>query len=350
MKQFNEQIRVEEQLKHSEEKYRKLHSSMTDAFCSVNMNGEIQETNESYQSMLGYTEKELLELTYVDLTPEKWHAMEAKIVADEILPLGASRIYEKEYRRKDGKIIPIELRTFLIRDDAGNPSAMWAIVRDISKRKLAEAKLLTALQEKDTLLREVHHRVKNNMQTVITLIGMRRPEIHDKVALRVMDELQEQIRTISVIYEELFNSERLSRVSMQPYFELLASNLIKTFHIGNHLRVDVDCKEMVLDAKWAMPCGLIVNELVTNALKYAFPPTFNEQAVVAVKLWKEGTKHTLQISDNGAGLPDSLDKQNPSTIGLQLVNLWAKHQMSGTLDMKTNNGTAFTITFATDIP
>ena len=347
VREITKQKQIEQQLLHSEQKYRRLHSSMTDAFCSVNMQGAIQEFNESYRTMLGYSEDELLKLTYFDFTPEKWHQMEAGIVAEEIMPKGSSGIYEKEYRRKDGKVFPIEIRTFLIRDDEGNPSGMWAIVRDITERKLSEEKLKASLEDQVTLLREVHHRVKNNLQTVISLIQMRSLEIHDPASLRVISELQEQIRTISVIYQELFQSERLSQVSMQPYFELLISHLLKLFRKENHIRLEVNCANTVLDAEWAMPCGLIVNELVTNALKYAFPDEFKGHPGIIVKLWREDDTHYLQVSDNGVGLPDSLDIRNPSTIGMQLVNLWAQRQMNGTLDIRFINGTVITVSFVT---
>ncbi len=136
---------TEEALQESEAKYRKLHESMRDAFVVVDMNGRIQESNRIYQEMLGYSVEELRRLTYVDLTPAKWHAFEADIVAEQILPRGYSEVYEKEYRRKDGTVFPIELRTILIRDDAGQPKQMWAIIRDITERKQAE----TALRESE---------------------------------------------------------------------------------------------------------------------------------------------------------------------------------------------------------
>jgi len=347
VREITRQKQVEHKLLASEQKYRKLHSSMTDAFCSVNMKGEMQEFNESYRNLLGYSGEELLKVTYVDLTPGKWRAIEARIVAEEIIPEGSSGIYEKEYRGKDGKIIPVEMRTFLIRDDEGNPSGMWAIVRDITERKLNEEKLKAALEENVTLLREVHHRVKNNLQTVLSLIQMRSLEIHDPVALGFISELQEQIRTISYIYKELFQSERISQVSMQPYLELLISHLLKLFHKENPIRLKVDCNDIILDAEWAMPCALIVNELVTNALKYAFPAGFNGQPAIEVKLSHNGTAHCLRVSDNGAGLPDDLNRENPTTIGMQLVNIWAKHQMNGTLDMRFIHGTVVRVTFET---
>jgi PAS domain S-box-containing protein len=138
------QKRVELALRSSEAKYRRLHQSMWDAFVSVDMTGRILECNDAYCQMLGYEQEELLKLTYMDLTPDRWHAFEARIIDEEILPLGHSPVYEKEYRRKDGTVLPVELRTNLIRDDDGQPATMWAIVRDITERKRAQKELFEA--------------------------------------------------------------------------------------------------------------------------------------------------------------------------------------------------------------
>jgi PAS domain S-box-containing protein len=135
---ITERRTASEALRGSEKKYRQLHESLRDAFVRVAMDGRIMEFNDSYRKMLGYAADELQALTYIDLTPENWHAGEAAIVQTQILPKGYSDIYEKEYRRKDGTVFPVELRTFLLRDDAGTPSGMWAIVRDLTERKQAE--------------------------------------------------------------------------------------------------------------------------------------------------------------------------------------------------------------------
>jgi PAS domain S-box-containing protein len=131
----------EERLRESEEKYHRLYDSMRDAFASMDMSGRITLFNEPFQKMVGYGKEEIYHLTYNDLTPDKWHSIEADIVKNQVLTRGYSEIYEKEYRRKDGTIIPVELRTFLVKDDAGNPQSMSAIVRDITERKLTEEKL-----------------------------------------------------------------------------------------------------------------------------------------------------------------------------------------------------------------
>ena len=135
---------AEAALQATEQRYRILYESIRDAIVSTDMHGHILETNRAFQEMLGYSAAELQQLTYIDLTPAKWHALEAQIVADQILPAGHSLIYEKEYRHKDGTVLAVELRTVLLRDAAGQPSTMWAIVRDITARKQTEAALHTS--------------------------------------------------------------------------------------------------------------------------------------------------------------------------------------------------------------
>ncbi|MEI8340977.1 MAG: PAS domain S-box protein [Verrucomicrobiota bacterium] len=136
--------RLQGELKTAEAKYRKLYECMSDAFVSVDMSGRIQEFNEVYRSMLGYDREELMNLRYEDLTPAKWHSMEAEIVEKQILTRGSSKVYEKEYRRKDGSVFPVKLRTFLIRNEAEEPSLMWAIVRDVTARKQEREELMAS--------------------------------------------------------------------------------------------------------------------------------------------------------------------------------------------------------------
>jgi two-component system cell cycle sensor histidine kinase/response regulator CckA len=134
--------RMEEELRESESKYRLLYDSMRDAFASVDMSGRILDCNDTFEALLGYSKEELSQLTYSDLTPERWHSFEAGLFKNQVLTRGYSEIYEKEYRRKDGSIFPVELHTFLLKNDEGQPIGMWAIVRDISERKKVENELL----------------------------------------------------------------------------------------------------------------------------------------------------------------------------------------------------------------
>jgi PAS domain S-box-containing protein len=144
---ITERKRAEEARQQSETKYRRLHEGMRDAFVSTDMQGHILETNAAFLVLTGYSEEEIRDLTYLELTPAKWHARETKIVAEQVLPRGYSDVYQKEYFRKDGSIVPVELRTILIRDAYGNPTGMWAIVRDITERKRVERALQRANDE-----------------------------------------------------------------------------------------------------------------------------------------------------------------------------------------------------------
>jgi PAS domain S-box-containing protein len=148
------QKQVEERLKESERKYRELYEGSQDGFVIVDMEGRIKEFNHAFMEMIGYSEEELLRLTYIDLTPQKWHSMEAKIVKEQVLSKGYSTVYEKEYIKKNGTIFPISLRTYLTKDTNGNPSGVWAFVRDISKRKEMEQALLKSRDELEIRVQE----------------------------------------------------------------------------------------------------------------------------------------------------------------------------------------------------
>jgi PAS domain S-box-containing protein len=151
---FRKRRLTEESLRQSEQKYRRLHESMMDAFVTVDMAGHITEYNPAYQQMLGYAEAELIRLTYPEITPEHWHKFEAQIIRDQVLPRGYSDVYEKEYRRRDGTVFPVELRTFLLRDENGTPTGMWAIVRDITERKRAAEAMRQRNRYIETIMEE----------------------------------------------------------------------------------------------------------------------------------------------------------------------------------------------------
>jgi PAS domain S-box-containing protein len=186
---------VEQSLGQSEQKYRKLYESMMDAFVSTDMSGCIREFNPAYQKMLGYSEEELRRLTYTEITPERWHEFEAQIVREQILPRGFSDVYEKEYQGKYGTVFPVELRTFLIKDKTGKPYRMWAIVRDITERKQAEAALRQRNRYIETVLEE-------------SPIGFAVHTINDGVA-----------RFVSARFEEIYGVPRGTIDSHYTFFD-----------------------------------------------------------------------------------------------------------------------------------
>ncbi|MCY2931311.1 MAG: PAS domain S-box protein [Planctomycetota bacterium] len=164
--EVTETRRAVQALAASEQEYRRLHDTMTDAFAMVSMDGRIRKFNRAFLDMLGYEAQEICQLTYMDLTPPKWHELDAEIVRTQIFPRGSSAVYTKEYRRKDGRIFPVELRVFLQKDQAGEPEGMWAIVRDITERQAAEAALRKAREDLEVRVAE---RTAELSQAVVAL-------------------------------------------------------------------------------------------------------------------------------------------------------------------------------------
>jgi len=174
-----EEKHTKEALRESEARYRLLHESMRDCFAQVKMSGEIVDVNPAFLDMLGYSKEEALSLHYMDITPQRWHKAEQEILDTQILPRGYSNIYEKEYIKKDGTVFPIELRTFLLRDTAGKPSGMWAIVRDITERKRAE--------------QEIHHRLMDLQVLYESSLGLSSHLAPPEIGRKIIEILKEHL-------------------------------------------------------------------------------------------------------------------------------------------------------------
>lgn len=335
--------RTERALRKSEAKYRKLHESMRDAFVSVALTGEILEYNAAYRAMLGYSDEELMRLTFMDLTPPRWHESEAVIVRDHILKLGASPVYEKEYQRKDGTVFPVELRAFLIRDDAGKPASIWGIARDITERKEAELVLLRSLDEKEVLLKEVHHRVKNNLQIVTSLLSLQAARLHDPALTAALLETGNRVRSMALLHETLYQSGNLAALNFSTYLRNLCAHLARSFgpESGARVRLDVRLGEVHLDLDRAISCGLLVNELICNAFKHGYPGERSGCLTVALRQDPAGIH--IKIADDGAGLPPELDLRQARTLGMRLVNSLAA-QLHGVLDIQSTPGAGAAIT------
>ena len=234
-----------------------------------------------------------------------------------------------------------------------NVPGILGVSVDITERKRAEEKIHSALEQKDTLLREVHHRVKNNLQAIISLMEMHAAQIEDAGTRQFLKELEEQARTMSLVYEQLYQSENLAQVDMALYLQKLASNVLEAFSGGRAIKLDLKIAPVSLDVAQAMPCGLIVNELLTNSLKYAFPPGFRGKPAIRIALKKDVKLYRLTVGDNGIGLPAGTDWQkgkalrpgSGQTLGLRLVHLWATHQLGGRLDRLNGPGTNYSLRF-----
>ena len=184
------------------------------------------------------------------------------------------------------------------------------------------------------------------MQIISSLLNLQKQYVNDEEAVNVLKESQNRVKSMAMIHEKLYQSPNLTRVDFKDYIEKLASNLIYTYKIENRdIEQVFEVKDVEMNIDTAIPCGLIINELITNSLKYAFPPSFqNKKGVIKIKLVQTGNLFQLEISDNGVGLPADIEPENAETLGLQLVHTLV-NQLDGSLKIDRIRGTKFTITF-----
>jgi two-component sensor histidine kinase len=231
----------------------------------------------------------------------------------------------------------VRRQTQVIRDQ------MTRLSDEAEERERARRKLERSLDEQLSLLREVHHRVKNNLQAIIHLIEMERERIDDPRARSLLDGLGERARTMALVHEQVYQSPSVSRVDMESYLAALGERLQILLSAGREIEVEVHSAGVSLDVAKAMPCGLIVNELLTNAFKYAFPPGVRRCGRIRVELTEAEGRVRLSVADDGVGLPK--EDRHQGALGLQLVSLWATHQLGGRLTVRSEQGTAFTVEF-----
>jgi two-component sensor histidine kinase len=234
-------------------------------------------------------------------------------------------------------------------EDLATVSTLANLAWDIVLRKRAEEALRHSLQEKEVLLREVHHRVKNNMAAIIGLFDMQRQTISDVSARATLDELGFRVRAMSLVHEKLYRSESLSRIDFQEYCESLLSHL--HLSLGSpRIHYRIEARDAAIPLDLAVPCGMIINELATNALKYAFPAERCQPGLppclIRVVLRQTADTLVLTVADNGIGLPMDFAWSNATSLGLTLVRMLGMHQLGGTYEVERLGGTSFTLTFS----
>lgn len=216
------------------------------------------------------------------------------------------------------------------------------LTQEINRRQEAEAVIRASLREKEVLLKEIHHRVKNNLQIVSSLLNLQSGYIDDECALQIFKESQSRIQSMALAHEKLYQSEDLARVNFAEYIEGLVKFLTRSYGSGGvHLALDVAPVFLSLDT--SIPCGLIVSELVSNAFKYAFPQRRSGEIYVRLKSLDDA-HYELVVGDTGIGFPDDVDFRNTESLGLQLVTTLAD-QLDGEIVLDTREGTEFQIRF-----
>jgi len=249
-------------------------------------------------------------------------------------------INESIQNRKDGIVIPVLI------SGAQMPNGMMVLnIMDISEQKKISDELQRSLTEKEILLREVHHRVKNNLQVISGLIELQSIQITDPEIHRLFDESQNRIKTMALIHESLYRSTDYARIDFGSYLNELTSYLLNTYgRSREEISIDIQLSVTHMNLELAIPCGLIANELISNSLKHAFPN--GKRGVITIRLEKAGeNEFVFSVSDDGIGFPADLDVKTAKSFGMTLINGLVTHQMRGSLEIQRGNGTTVVIRY-----
>lgn len=333
-----ERKKAEEALLKSETFYRAIFENTGTATIIVGVDTIISMANKRCEALSGYTVEEIEnKLSFMDFVhPEdqqrilEYHKMRRS--GDVNIP----DEYEFRLLDKDGEERQIMLYASII------PSTTDSVVSllDITQRKTAENEVKRSLNEKELLLREIHHRVKNNMQIISSLLNLQRSYIHDEEAANILQESQGRVKSMALIHEKLYQTSDLARINVEEYIQSLTMNLFHSYTVNPGIKLSMDVSDLYFNIDTAVPLGLIINELVSNSLKYAFKDRDEGEIRISLLETAEPGKYLLLIRDDGTGFPHELDFAESHSLGLQLVNTLV-NQLDGEIEMITNGGTTF---------
>jgi PAS domain S-box-containing protein len=336
---------VADAIRQSEKNYRKLFNSVSDGVVihSVGEKGipdKFLQVNDTFCRMVGYELGELKEMSPLDL--------QEKGVSENDLETGrrmaeeGAVVFERILSNKAGRTISCEMHSQ--KYDLEGEQAVLTVVRDISERKMAEEQVRKSLREKETLLREIHHRVKNNLQVVSGLINLQAMYIPDEKSRQLYKDSQNRIKTMALIHEELYQQADLASIDFAEYIRGLSDNLLASYGVDSiSVTLELALEKALVPLDTAIPCGLIVNELLSNSLKHAFPESGGGKLGVAFSR-DGGGEFILKVWDDGVGFPPDLDFRKSGSLGLQLVTILAE-QLGAEFRHEDKDGTAFTLTF-----
>lgn len=341
---ITERTRAEAQLRESEERFRRSFDDAPIGIALVSPVGRWLKVNRALCVILGYSAEELLKLDFQSIT----HPQDLERNLDFVRRMLAGEILtyqmEKRYHHKLGHTIFANLSASLVRDRQDKPLYFISQIENITERKRVEQEIAASLKEKDVMLREIHHRVKNTMQIISSILKLQANYISDPVALEVFKDCQDRIRTMALVHEKLYRTEGLARIDFKEYLESLTSLLLRGL-AGKELFIQHQFKlhrvELAVDT--AIPLGLIANELISNCLKHAF--VGRQKGFVFIGLSRYDADHyQLIVKDDGQGLINHFSMPQTNSLGLRLVKILTE-QIHGRRDYQSEQGAEFVVTF-----
>ncbi len=300
----------------------------------------ILEANHAAVMEYGYSRGELLSKTIDELRADRDlnHNKQQMAQADM-----RGILFESVHRRKDGSLFNVEVSSqgAII----NGVRTLVSVVRNITDRKQAEEQIKASLHEKEILLQEIHHRVKNNMQVIKSLLNLQAAAIQDDRLKEQFSESSSRVNAMAIVHEILYQSDSLARIDLHAYVNRLASGLFAMYRASvRGVRLSINIQQVFLSMDEAVPCGLVINELISNSLKYAFPDNHSGEITIEAHA-RDPEQIELLVSDNGVGLPQTIDLQRVSTLGLKLVRGLIESQLGGTIQIDRRRGTRFNIRF-----
>jgi PAS domain S-box-containing protein len=317
----------------------------------VDHHGHIVLVNAQIEKLFGYQRAELLGMQIEQLIPQRYHEQHPGLrrsffYAPQVRTMGGGR--ELYGLHKSGIEVPIEIGLNPVATSTG--TYVLSSIVDITERKRAlqqlrerTADLTASLKERDVLLQEIHHRVKNNLQIISSLINMQVRRLHSAPAATALKECKTRVETISLIHEKLYQTRDFSNVAFPDYARSLANTVLHVAEAANRVTLEHHVAAVALPVDKAIPCGLILNELLTNALKHAYPE--GRSGTIQIRLRRlPGEQLELQVRDNGIGMADPDIRKVHGSIGLQLVATLAE-QLGGEVSIEVDNGTLVSVRF-----
>jgi PAS domain S-box-containing protein len=309
----------------------------------VSQDQRITYVNDAACHTMGYSREELTRMSVGDIDPyfpsrddarfcEHWRALRES---------GYAR-FETSHRSKDGRMYPVEIQSNFLEFEGKEYSCCF--VTDITDRRKAEELLRASLDEKTILLKEVHHRVKNNLQIICALLDLQSDSIPDEHSRRYFQGSQDRIRSMALVHEQLYRSRDFASVDFDDYIDNLATYLFNSYvRDPGRISLRVDAEHVTLTIDQSIPCGLILNELVSNSLKHAFPDNRSGEITIGLIAGADGWI-TLTVRDDGVGCPADLDSMNSRSLGLPLVDMLVK-QLQGRIETRNDNGASCVVRF-----
>jgi len=337
---ISERKKVEEALRESELKYRSLIESSTDAIFSVDENGRYTFTNHLFASTFGQTPEYFIGKTFWDVYPKE-HADYRFATTKRVFRTGTSESIEVE--------VPLPDRTLFfyatanpIKDETGKVVLVLTHAVDITERKLAEHRITSLLADKELLLKEVHHRIKNNIGTMMSLLSLQAGSAKDPTVIKALNDAENRLYSMGVLYDKLYRSDNFAEISVKEYLPALVEAIVKVFPNSGIVEIESRVDDFRLGINILSSLGIMVNEIITNSMKYAF--TDRDKGVIEIAAIQQGNRVTVTIGDNGIGLPKSVAIETSDSFGMLLIETLTE-QLRGAIRIERKKGTRYILEF-----